>query len=383
MPQRLFGNVRPPENRLTAIRPQRAHGHESFRELPPPTGMPPFRMDLADVIGDAEAKAIEKAGCIAIHMVGDTGGVKYPIPQQIVANHMESQLHDPDRKKRPAFFYHLGDVVYFNGEAVQYYPQFYQPYENYRVPIFAIPGNHDGMNLPGDSSLAGFVQNFCAPTPDLSPDAGDVDRAAMTQPNCYFTLRAPLVTIIGLYTNVPEGGKVRQEQREWFVGELKAAPRNRALLVCLHHPPLSMDNHHSGSTEMLDLLDGAFADAKRVPHAVFAAHVHDFQRFTRVIGKRQVPFVVAGAGGYHNLHGMQKLDDGRDLPVPFGVGHDATLESYVDDYHGFLRLMIDAEELVGEYYAVPRPHESWSKPAERWDAFHLNLAAGKLVTPHA
>jgi hypothetical protein len=134
---------------------------------------------------------------------------------------------------------------------------------------------------------------------------------------------------------------------------------------------------------MLDLLDGAFAAAKRVPHAVFAAHVHDFQRFTRTIGKRQVPFIVAGAGGYHNLHRMRKLDDGRALPVPFDVGHDAILENYVDDYHGFLRLMIDRQELVGEYYTVPRPHESWSKAAHRVDAFHLNLASGRLVTPHA
>lgn len=45
---------------------------------------------------------------------------------------------------RPSFLYHLGDVVYFYGEASNYYPQFYEPYAFYPVPIFAIPGNHDG-----------------------------------------------------------------------------------------------------------------------------------------------------------------------------------------------------------------------------------------------
>ena len=48
--------------------------------------------------------------------------------------------------------------------------QFYDPYQYYPVPIFAIPGNHDGdthtqKKDPPDheKSLNGFRQNFCAP----------------------------------------------------------------------------------------------------------------------------------------------------------------------------------------------------------------------------
>lgn len=48
-----------------------------------------------------------------------------------------------------AFFYHLGDVVYYNGEAARYYEQYYDPYLQYDAPILAIPGNHDGEELPG------------------------------------------------------------------------------------------------------------------------------------------------------------------------------------------------------------------------------------------
>jgi Calcineurin-like phosphoesterase len=43
----------------------------------------------------------------------------------------------------PAFFYHLGDVVYYDGEHASYYQQFYDTYLHYPAPIFAIPGNHD------------------------------------------------------------------------------------------------------------------------------------------------------------------------------------------------------------------------------------------------
>ena len=45
----------------------------------------------------------------------------------------------------PSFFFHLGDVVYNFGEAQYYYDQFYEPFRAYDRPIFAIPGNHDGM----------------------------------------------------------------------------------------------------------------------------------------------------------------------------------------------------------------------------------------------
>jgi predicted phosphodiesterase len=44
--------------------------------------------------------------------------------------------------------YHLGDVVYSFGEAAYYYDQFYDPFRNYPAPIFAVPGNHDGMVAP-------------------------------------------------------------------------------------------------------------------------------------------------------------------------------------------------------------------------------------------
>jgi acid phosphatase type 7 len=48
----------------------------------------------------------------------------------------------------PTFFYHLGDVVYYNGQITDYYSQFYEPYNHYNVPILGIPGNHDGDPQP-------------------------------------------------------------------------------------------------------------------------------------------------------------------------------------------------------------------------------------------
>ncbi len=42
----------------------------------------------------------------------------------------------------------------------------------------------------------------------------------MTEPNVYWTLETPFVNIIGLYSNVPEGGEIRQEQFDWFVNAI-------------------------------------------------------------------------------------------------------------------------------------------------------------------
>ncbi len=43
----------------------------------------------------------------------------------------------------------------------------------------------------------------------------------------------------------------------------------------------------------------------RQPDMVFAAHVHNYRRFTVTMDDGGItPFIVAGNGGYHNLHKM-------------------------------------------------------------------------------
>lgn len=339
-------------------------------------------MNLESVIGKPKITKIKNAGKVVFHAVGDTGGVVDGVPQTIVAKKMVEQLLAPEAE-RPAFFYHLGDVVYFKGEKENYFPQFYEAYENYAgVPIFAIPGNHDGMP-PGDGedSLAAFMRNFCSPEAVITAEAMDVDRTAMTQPNCFFTLDAPFVTFIGLYSNVPSGGRIHEDQLNWLVGELREADKNKALILAVHHPIYSADDHHSGSEKLEELIHGAFTEADRIPDAVLTAHVHNFQRFTRTFDEKEVPYIVAGAGGYHNLHGMIKAPDGGELPVPTQISEDPPLrlEDYVRNRHGFLRMTASKNELLFEYFTVPRPQESWSTPAERYDTCRLNWRQGKIL----
>lgn len=298
---------RPAVNRSQAtegVAPLTALNTQRFQPLPVPLGKPPYHYALATVVPDVEATTA-KLKQLVFHMVGDTGGVKQPASQAAVAAAMKGDLLLGEAEL-PRFFYHLGDAVYYNGQIADYYDQFYEPYDHYGPPILAIPGNHDGD--PADTtqvSLDGWVRYFMNPVTQVNPESHDAPRATLSLPNPYFTLDCPFVTIVGMYTNVPEGGSIDSVQQQWLTHELATAPQDKALIVAMHHPIYSFDDHHSGSARMADALQHAINDSRRVPNLVLAAHVHNYQRIEReVVAGSKTPFIVAGMGGYYHLHGM-------------------------------------------------------------------------------
>ena len=198
----------------------------------------------------------------------------------------------------------------------------------------------------------------------------------MVQPNVYWTLLTPLASFVGLYSNVPEGGEIKAPQTEWLVEQLRTLPTDRPLFVSLHHPIYSADDHHSGSTPMKRILEQAVATAKRQPDMVFAGHVHNYQRLTKSLPNGgQLPYLVTGAGGYHNLHSIIKVD-GQAMITPVAFtdksGDTVTLERYCDDHHGFLRLELTDKLINGRYFTVPRPQEPFSKPVQMVDYFEFD-----------
>ena len=378
---RRFGKVIPTTGQPVVRHQVAEAAKQPPQPLPTPTGASPYHLALDQVLPAATMQSIQSAGQLVFHLAGDIGGVKAPQSQEIVAMHMAQDLAAPTPGARPAFFYCLGDVVYYYGQAGDYYAQFYEAYMHYDAPIFSIPGNHDADIDPSNSSvpsLAAFVENFCAAEPHLSSEAGDSGRDTMTQPNVYWTLETPFATFIGLYTNVPEGGWMDNDQIAWLQSELSSAPANKALFVSMHHPVYSLDTYHSGSVDMGTILDQAIQASGRTPDAVFSGHVHNYQRFTRSLNGRDVPYIVAGAGGYWNLHYMQYVN-GAAIQAPYQLpGEDVTLESFCDNYHGYLLMQVDGQTLKGQYYTVPRPQGSWNAPAQLVDSFTLNLQTHKM-----
>ena len=139
---------------------------------------------------------------------------------------------------------------------------------------------------------------------------------------------------------------------------MAAADATKKLIVTVHHPPYSLDSAHGGTPDILNAIDQAVAASGRTPDAVLSGHVHNYQRFSRVVGTRKVPYVVAGAGGYANdASSMHKLQTQLTTP-PVKLPYQTTvagvaLENYEQEQAGFLRITASAEELLFEYFRVP------------------------------
>ncbi|HTY11526.1 MAG TPA: metallophosphoesterase [Bacteroidota bacterium] len=348
---------------------------QPWQNLPQPTGQSPFRLSLESVLSPDEIQRINATGKLVFHTVGDTGGVNETTDIENVASYMEKDFSPNKGESSPAFFYHLGDVVYYEGQAMNYFAQFYEPYMRYPAPIFAIPGNHDGDVDPttGEKSLDAFVNNFCARAPIHTPEAKEAPRDAMTQPNVYWTLETPLATIIGLYSNCPEGGELKPDQIAWFESELIAAPKDKALIVAVHHPIYSAFGAHPGSQHLKDVFEQACGKANRIPHAVLSGHVHNYQRFNGELWGEEVPFFVIGAGGYnHRLHVLSEKIHRTKLPIqmPGSVG---TLECYCDQNHGYMVVEITKKQMAFKYYAVPETGASPTKALKPYDTITIGL----------
>ena len=315
----------------------------------------------------AAAVGITDADPITFFVIGDHGGVKTPVPQNAVSYAMQRA------PAPPAFVYSVGDIVYFHGEASQYASQFYEPYGHLAAPIVGIPGNHDGDvavddagNPTGRAPLDTFMANFCTPEPQVPPADPQLEfaRHTQTQPWCDWTLALRAVTIVGLYTNVPEGGVLQSTQTAWLVQQLQSAPGDRPLIVALHHPPLSVDAHHGGSPAMVTALTQSFQAAGRSPDLILTGHVHDYQRFSWQLGGRAVPTIVQGNSGYHNLHRLAP-----DATPGLDLGSGITFEFGDDREYGFLTLTAGGGAIRGSYAGV--------KPGTMADGSDAQVTVGR------
>ena len=269
-------------------------------------------------------------------------------------------------------------MVYYNGQISEYYGQFYEPYNHYTPPIIAIPGNHDGDPIDSSqTSLDGWVAYFMTPTPRINPESHDAPRVSMSLPNVYFTLNCPFVTIIGMYTNVPEGGSIDSVQQQWLTNEFATAPTGKALILALHHPVYSFDDHHSGSSHMADAVQQAINDSRRVPNMVLSAHVHNYQRIERALVKpAKTPFLVIGNGGYFHMHGMNASDGTQDPNTK------ATLIKSNHTNHGYATLTADAKNISGTVTTIDSTKAKGQVAVDTFSypAAALTLAAGDMIS---
>ena len=88
------------------------------------------------MVGAQYVQEITQSGQLVFQSAGDSGfGGTWDL--ELVAQVMAMDLHRPNPADQPAFFFHLGDIIYnhqYNfpeSKANMYQPQFYVPYEHY------------------------------------------------------------------------------------------------------------------------------------------------------------------------------------------------------------------------------------------------------------
>jgi Calcineurin-like phosphoesterase len=417
-----FATRHPSDNaqyaQLKALLTKSVVGFEKMR------GAPNDLFRLRDAYGPHGAQieqAITKAGKIVFHSLGDSGASNMGTykDEVRVGDQVSLDCQTSDDANRPAFLYHLGDIVYSFGESDYYYDQFYEPFRNYPGPILAIPGNHDSFVVPrtpeGQTPLETFVRNFCATAPLIAREARSLHRTAMTQPGVYYTLDAPFVRIIGLFSNALEDpGVISAEGKTWsnvpdFQLEYLEAQLKRihdekytgALLIAMHHPPFSYappkgvggaGGNHSSSSAMLRQIDTICKKFGIYPHAFLSGHAHNYQRYTRTVrfSNRDfdVPFIICGDGGHH----VNRLVQGRKGQPPvephMGIKVDylehkpvveargLLLEKYDDINYGYLRITVDKELLRIGFHQVGAS----SLAQSRFDMVTVDLASHSMVS---
>jgi hypothetical protein len=215
----------------------------------------------------------------------------------------------------------------------------------------------------------------------------------MFQPGVYFRLDAPFVQILALFSNggenegVIKGPIVGDDQWNFLVEQLKQIKTARdqgihkALLVAVHHPPMSGGGGHSGSKHMSDDLDAAFRTAGVAPDAILSGHAHNYQRFTREVtfnGKAmQIPYLVAGNGG-HNITPLKTGGNRRPVQTPLRGRTDASTEtehSLRQYFNGFGHLYITVTKKVLTIDLIGTKTQS----SEAVDSVTVDLAISKIT----
>lgn len=97
---------------------------------------------------------------------------------------------------------------------------------------------------------------------------------------------------------------------------------------------------------------------------------------------RQIPYVVAGAGGYYHLHDM--VPDLATVQPPVKITNsDVVLENFIADRHGYMRFDVTDRAITVAYYTVPRPQEPWSSLGKLFETFSLDLTKDTRPLVHA
>jgi hypothetical protein len=104
--------------------------------------------------------------------------------------------------------------------------------------------------------------------------------------------------------------------------------------------------------------------AKVIPDGFLSAHAHSYQRYTRRLGGKQIPYIVAGGGGMP----PQPVPAATGQPADAQTTYDAALESL-----GYLFVTTSARQLKFEFWPLGNQH------TQPFDPFTVDLTTNVLT----
>lgn len=214
---------------------------------------------------------------------------------------------------KPDFMIINGDLAYPAGRHEDYKEGFFQPYRDLRIPIWAVPGNHEYYS-PNQGRE--FYEIFCTQMwGQLWADHGLILRQ---QPGTYWELKEPggkpNLAVIGLDSgkagNLDGKGRLKSEdtlQHRWLRARLREAERDRLKVIVLFHIPALAKGDHVSKVH-LSTLHQILAESPNV-RLVLCSHEHNYQHYTPEIFSKylreahgalprlQAHYMVNGGGG--------------------------------------------------------------------------------------
>ena len=229
-------------------------------------------------------------------------------------------------------------VIYPAGDVEDYEAKFYEPYEGYQHPIYALPGNHDWYD-----GLNGFMFHLCGAEASAlvadeerasswnerlrrwlwrkpRMDPGDLPERKRTEDHRRSNQRSPYcaietgpLLIVGIDTGM--GGPIDREQGEWLRRISREIDKPKLLLT---GKPIYVDGRYDAK----EIEGGGTIDEiLRAPEhnyvAVIGGDIHNYQRYPVKVEGREDPiqYVVSGGGGAYMsaTHRIPKVNlDGVD-----------------------------------------------------------------------
>jgi hypothetical protein len=253
------------------------------------------------------------------------------------------------RFMRADFMLIVGDVANPAGRMHDFEEGFFQPYAGLRMPIWAVPGNHDYYSAACGRE---FFDVFC--TRKLAKRWEEAALRLVPQPGTYWELKQPGagvgLAVIALDTGhsgdldgeafASRGGPDR-DQHDWLERRLVEADREDLAVIALFHIPAlgKMSGPTRGSGVHLRGLHQTLL-GHRCVKLIACGHEHNYQRYTPDVFAAfaaadeavawspacRPDFLIAGGGG----SGLHSTDFNGPFPLRQAEGLFPTAQQWRD-----------------------------------------------------